>query len=312
MPESWRRHRDAVVAMGVCAFALHPAISYYAIINLHPFPLDALMLYVTLLYVYRATGDAAGSRPDVALGVSLGLALLTRTTLGVAMIPFIVMTQRSAGLLATARRSAVVIGIALAVGTPWLIRNYEADHIVGYKSGAAEFLWRGALPTSDGGGTLTNGAPYQSVLTDTDLGELAHLDVRGQDHWFMKRYTDEVREDPLRTLGLYGRKLENFFWFRNGIGSDYESSARRWLPVYELMYAAVLCGALLSLVWLGRSSFPLWSVIVSLGFLQSIFYVETRHRMIIEPLLAFLATVPVPAAFERGREWLRVGPDASG
>src|SRR6185295_8767981 len=108
---------------------------------------------------------------------------------------------------------------------------------------------------------------------------------------FRAKYGELIRNQPLEVLRLFGVKLRNFFWFRTLIGSTYSPAIRRLVPIYQVGYAAVLALALVSAWALPRSRAWIWSVVIGLGLVQSVFYVETRHRLVIEPLLMFLAIV---------------------
>jgi hypothetical protein len=283
--------RDAVVAASVGAFLVHPLINSYAIASVHPFTLDMLMLYVPVLMTFRYY-DRGQRTLDLALvGVSLGLAILTRATLVVSALLFIILAAGRLGPWIALRRTLIVFGIAALVGAPWLIRNYMVDGIVGYTSTTSEILWKGALPNSEGSNFLADGRVYRDVLTVDERRLLSSLSVREQSAFFAQKYADIAADSPGHIVRMFFRKLRNFFWFRRQLGNTYGATARRFIPAYQLAYAGMLGLALVAIPLAGRPALLLWSLAAALGVMQAIFYVETRHRVVIEPLLIFLAVV---------------------
>jgi 4-amino-4-deoxy-L-arabinose transferase-like glycosyltransferase len=313
VPARWRRDRNHVVALAVFVFLVHPVIAYYAMRNVHPLGLDMLVLDVVLLESLRAADSGGTARDCVRVGVVLGLALLTRTTLAVGVFPFFLRTWRHARWATPLRRGLVVAAVALAIGFPWLAHNYATEGVIGYTSTTGEILWKGSLEGSTGSNYLSNGKSYLSALTDEDEAHLASIGVDAQNRWFFAKFVDEVRESPRRTASLYVGKLRSFFWFRSDLGSEYGEVMRRGIPLYKAFYVTLLGFALVSSFVVGRTVWPVLSVAILLGAFQSLFYVETRHRVVVEPLLAFLAVVPIPAAvrFVRTRAWQTRAPKDS-
>jgi hypothetical protein len=291
IPVQVRPHKESIVTVAILGFLLHPLISYYSMNNVHPFALDMLMLYVPILLALRYFDRGEGARDFVILGLSLGAALLTRTVLVVSILPFVIIARAAWGWKTALSRTGLLLGIAALVGAPWLIRNYRMDRIFGYTSTAGEILWKGSLKGSDGSNFLSDGRPYVAALSDSERASLETLSVSGQNHFFMGKYREAVMESPLQVARLFFVKLKNFFWFRALIGNDYGPAIRRLIPIYRFAYALILVLAMLSIPLIGRSSWLVWSVVIGLGMFQSVFYVETRHRVVIEPLLMFLATL---------------------
>jgi hypothetical protein len=282
-------NRTAVVSVAVLGFLFHPFTSYYAMNNIHPFSLDLLMLYVPLLLMFRYVDR--GERPIdlLLLALSLGVVLLTRTTLVVGMLLFLRIVGRRSGWKAAIVRASIATTIAVLMSVPWLIRNYRIDGIVGYTSTTGENIWKGALDNSEGANYLADGSNYRTVLTTEELDLLPTLSVNGQNEFFLDKYRRILVERPGHIAEMFLRKLRNFFWFRPGIGERYNAVMQRVMPLYMAMYAVALALALLSIPAFGRSTLVFWSIIAALGMFQSVFYVETRHRVVIEPLLILLA-----------------------
>ena len=295
--EAWR---PTLVTWAVLAFLLHPFLSYYAMNAVHPLLLDLLVFYLAVRLVL--VDDDRGGPPDMIwrLGLATGLILLTRTTLLVALLPFVVLTARRRGWRRAATTTAIVLAIGFVISVPWLVRNYRLGRIIGYTSSTSEILWKGALAESEGSNYLADGERlYISVLSRAERARLATMSVREQSDFFFARYATLVRETPGQVARLFARKLRNFFWFRRAVGNEYGALMRRVMPLYMGGYAVVLATALLSIPLFGRGVLLPWTLIVGLGLFQAAFYVETRHRVVIEPLLILLALASVAALARR-------------
>ena len=295
--------RAATLWVCLVAFLLHPFISYYVMHNVHPLPLDLLAFYGPLLLVFRYFDRGNRTSDLVLLGVATGLVMLTRPPHIVTLLPLLIIAAASSGWFAALRRTTFVVSIALLVGVPWLVHNYRTDGILGYTSTTGEILWKGALANSDGSNFLLDGRRHIDALSDTELERVSTMSVAEQNRFFMGKYVASLGRQPGQVAWMFLVKLRNFFWFRSLLGNEYSASIRRWMPLYEVPYAAALLLALLSIPRLGAGTWPVWSMIVGLGLLQSVFYVETRHRVAIEPLLVFLATLSI-ASMWPGRRGL--------
>jgi hypothetical protein len=289
----FRDRLPAVVWTSVVAFLLDPAIAQYSMLQLHPLAIDTLAFYVPVALTFWYVDRGWQARDLVILGVATGLVMLTRVVLVVNLLPLVALSISRDGWRSTVGRIATVGVIALCVGAPWLIRTYRLDGVVGYTSTTGEILWKGALPGSEGSNFLSNGNRYLSALSAQEQQELERMPVAAQNRYFLCRYVERLASHPKGVALQFLLKLRNFFWFRPQLGNDYGPAMRRLVPAYEAAYAALLTLAIVA-VWLfGRGALLPCSLILGLGFVQSIFYVETRHRAVIEPLLIFLASATV-------------------
>ena len=284
-----RAFGPAVLWLTLLGFLVYPPLQQYVMATVHPMAVDLTVFYLALwaAHVYLDRGE----RPQdlVWLGVVAGLVLLTRTVMLVAFLPVLVTVVTRRGVGAALRQAALVLLVGFAVGTPWLVRNYVSDRIVGYTSTTGEILWKGVRPGSDGSNFDDTGIAYGAAWTPEQRRALESMTVAEQNHYFLDEYLHIVRTDPMRVMTMYGRKLVHFFWFRAAAGNDYGVALRRLLPIYKFAYGVMLTGALLAVWRFGARTRAVWLPVVALGASQAFFYVETRHRVLIEPLLLFLA-----------------------
>ena len=293
--------RKPIVWACALAFLAHPLINQYVMNNVHPFALDMLAFYAPVILVLRYFDRGARPVDLVLIGIATGFVLLTRTVLIVNLLPFVVLSLRESDWGSILKRAAVVLTIGLLVGVPWLVRNYQQDAVLGYTSTTGEILWKGALPGSEGSNFLSDGRSVRGVLSAAEDQHLQTMSVAEQNRFFTGKYLGMVQREPGRVAGMVLFKLRNFFWFRPLIGNDYGPEMRRFIPAYRVGYGTLLVLALASLPLFGMRTILVWSLLLGLGLFQSLFYVETRYRVVIEPLLIFLAATSVASLAQRFR-----------
>jgi len=101
---------------------------------------------------------------------------------------------------------------------------------------------------------------------------------------------DFIRNNPLQFIKLYCKKIYYFWWFSPQSGTIYP---KIYLGLYTYIYLIMgvfsAFGALAALLFRGKrtrdNAFLLVFIIMSICLTQSLFYVEGRHRWLIEPLL---------------------------
>ncbi len=290
LPFSFEPYRRKVLFIAVILFCLHPAITYYAIFKVHPFSLDLFMLLLPLFLTKNYFSNPKKINL-LLLFIGAGLTALTRVTLLVSVLPFLVILLRYRGLAKTLLACSGLIIITALICTPWLIRNYKQDHIIGLSSLTGISLWKGSLPNSEGSNYLQNGAYCYSSLSHADTLTLIKLDVKGQDDFFRNRYSENIRAHPLEQVKLYFLKLKNFWIFRSGLGSEYSHQMERFIPFYLGGFLFMLLFSIYGAFCVGKKSLIMMVIPIFLSMEQALFYVETRHRLIIEPLLIFMALI---------------------
>src|SRR5262249_13889419 len=107
---------------------------------------------------------------------------------------------------------------------------------------------------------------------------------------------DFITHHPADAARLYALKLKAFFWASDLTGRAYPPA---WPVGYGVWYGTLLVCAVPG-IWLSRRDQDAWSVVVLLlcclvliGATQAVFYVEGRHRVAVEPLLAVLSAIGI-------------------
>ncbi len=289
----------AALVSGVLA-AVHPGLILYTT-KFHPFVLDAALWFAAFAAVLAFTPSRSWRSALVAGGL-IGLCVLTRPTILVclpAMMWWLSVRSTDAVRLRVAR--CVVLGLCIAVvAGPWVWRNYQVHHrLMLTRSGTSFVFWLGNNPyvftgsaMAPDGGEIINKVPAQV------LSELARRDELGQQDYFRDEAMRFVRAHPIEFVRRWAVKFGYFWWFSPQAGLLYPKS---WFRMFQMFYAAILALAVAG-VWTSwrdsgddaerRAAIVLFvGCCLCISLLQSLYYVEGRHRLAIEPFLLIFAGV---------------------
>jgi hypothetical protein len=290
LPEAVLKQADKIIFASVLLFMLHPGITHYALFKIHPFTMDLFMLILPL-YFTACYLDRPSRQRLVILFLVFGFAVLTRATLIVAVLPFAYFIYEQRGTKKTAEILAALVLTVSLMCSPWLFRNYKQDHIIGFASLTGKELYKGSLPNSEGSNYLDNGKDYTSLRSPMETDLLNAMSVKAQDDYFKHLYYQNLKEQPAIQAKLYVLKLKNFWLFRSQLGNEYSEKIQKFIPLYQGYYLILLALAVFASVKIGKRSLILLSIPILLSMIQAVFYVETRHRLIIEPLTGFLSVL---------------------
>ncbi len=237
--------------------------------------------------------------------MTAGLAALARPTLAAFGLVALL------GLAARApRRGALVAAVVLvAIAAPWTLRNAA---VLGSTGPFAPYnclvLWMGNNPNAGGGTLARDGRSVFEAMPEQMRSRLEGRTEVEQGQVFCGAAIEYMASDPVRTLGWWGQKFAYFWWFGPHAGVFYR---RGWLDVYRVAYGIELALVIIGLaaVWRAGPRLGLLVVLAQLlivALSQSFFYVEGRHRLLLEPSLAALAAAGVVTAgrlLRRLRYW---------
>lgn len=316
----WNRTAGIVAAWLV---ACHPGLIIYASLKAHPLVFDVLA-FAFLCWRCIRLYDTRTLSQSLWCGIALGVSMLQRQTAVIflpAALIWLWWTAPKERRGAELRRAAVIALCAAVILAPWLIRGAVVHRrFVFIRTTFWEVVWRGNNPLATGHSYIDGTQTVFDSLPPADLAELHALpDELQQSDWFRNRALAFVRDQPGAALGLTLKKLHQFWWFAPQSGVLYP---RGWLRAYQAWYAAALTFALLGLWQIAargttdqrRIAAFLGLMMGALSFLQSLSYVEGRHRWQIEPLLLLFTAVgavelvrrATPAAAARRRPAVRV------
>ena len=296
--------------------ALQPSLLYYSVVKSDALPLNAFLLSLIAL-----TGAILLERPhglgSFAFGLLVALATLARGTPAIA-VPIVALL-----LFARFRTRSLVPVALMATGltcglAPWLIRNAIVVGEPVITSTSSENFWRGNNELATGGVMDTAGWPLSTLSPNIEPYSpfspairkvLAGGSEADRHRVFLAEAWRFIGAHPDRALSLFIKKLKIFWWKIESDRWDYSSGMS---GLYEWIYRTELVLALGGVIALLRrapeSAGPpraalglVLALMVGISLLQSAFYVQGRHRFLIEPLLLVFTACGAAAVIDRLR-----------
>ena len=280
--------------------AVDPGLIVYTT-KLHPFVLDTALWFSAFAAVL-AFDPVRPWRSTIVVGGLVGLCLLTRPTI-LACVPVMVwwMWRRSTDApRSRALRCAILALCIAAVAAPWVWRNYRVHHrLMLTRSGSAFVFWLGNNPYVFTGSAMTpDGIPVIDRVPASVRAELNRRGEMGQQDYFSDESSAFVRAQPIAFLKRWAVKFGYFWWFSPQAGQSYPSA---WFPLYQAgtvaLIALTVAGVFIG--WQEAAAIPvrrdaillILGCCLSISVLQSVYYVEGRHRLAIEPFLLMFASI---------------------
>ena len=281
---------ELIALLSVLAFLLHPFISYYSMFKVHPFIINmffpVLIILLSIKYIQRPS-----IKNLCLLGISTGFGILNRSTAFVALLPFVFFEIEHFGFKKFILNLLVVFSISLLVISPWLMRGYSLYGKASMAPMLSEVLWKGSLYNSDGSNYLLDGRTYKSVLSKKEKEYLYGQPIVVQNDFFSAKYNNLLRIDPQHVLHMYLLKIKNFWLYHKNIGIEYGKKIQSLLFIYKGYSVFLLILNFCAFFIFKFKPLVLLSYPIGLSLIQSIFYVETRHRMIAEPIIFFFGVL---------------------
>ena len=288
-----KRVRSELIALiSVFAFLLHPFIAYYSMFKVHPFVVD-MFFPVLIIFLYVKYLQLPSWKNFGLLAFSSGFGILNRATAFVALLPFFILGVKFLGVRKIMLNLVLVFSVAALVISPWLVRSYGLYNMLAMTMTGNEILWKGSLYNSDGSAYLLDGRTYESALSKEEDQFLHGKSITIQNEFFKNKYSQLLREYPQHVFKIYFMKLKNFWFYHKNIGVEYGERIQSFLVAYKI-YIFFILGLNVGAVFLLKyKPLVLLSYPIGLCLVQSIFYVEARHRMIVEPFLLFFGILTV-------------------
>jgi len=278
-----------VSAIAALLAAIHPGLIQYSSV-LHPFVLDSFFFIAAAAMLIRYRQSPTLGRGLAAAAV-IGLGALTRPTILVFLLPLCWIRPKRAVVLAAA---------ALAVVAPWTIRNAVIlHHFLLTRSGAGYVFWIGNNPSATGSATDRLGQPVIDAAPPELRARIAAADEITRDRIFRAAAWKYVKSDPAAAVWRVVQRVYYFWWFSPEWGIRFSRTLK---IIYRLWW-----GFLLLLIAIGavttrnRDVWLMAALAILISLVQSLYYVEGRHRLAIEPLLFPLAAVGVVYLWSRIR-----------
>ena len=237
-------------------------------------------------------------RRAIELGVIVGVGTLSRATL-IIFLPLVaiwlawVLRNESLKLV---MRAVVITGLCTtAIVIPWTIRTslLHRQFVFMLTTGPENF-WRGNNPNATGGTYVTADKTALDMLPPRELANLLHQpDELAQAECFLSMLAEPI----LEFIRLTSVKLLQFWWVAPQTGVLYPQS---WFLAYMMYYIVALVLAMIGAwsIWrMGKVArqqlLLIAALLLALSVLQSLYYVEGRHRWAVEPILIAISGVGV-------------------
>ncbi len=290
--------RVRVIGLAVALLVgLDPFLGYYQVRMIHPFAWDML---IALALLYASLTADPGRRWTIFLLFALGgLSLLNRPTLAVFMLPFLF---RFPGFLFSLDRLPVKVALVMLLFGPigcWVLRNHALTGRFQLTSVTDQMIWMGQQEETEGGSYQSDGTTYLHLLSSAERHRMFTEDPVERSELFRAKWQEERAMRPGLAWRMLGMKLKNFWTSRSAIGQDHASGMQWAMDLYRV-HAVILFGMFVVSQFLAdrRLRFIGLSVML-LSVAQCIYYFETRHRLLVDPILITLAMVVVVRIGER-------------
>lgn len=279
-----------VISAAITCF--HPGFLYYDVFNLVPLSIDTFIIAAVAYLFLKFKGKPAALNMFL-VGGMIGLGVLSRGIIG-ALLPFLslyILIYLKQISLKDRAKAIVFLSLAtFIVITPWIVRNYVIHKEIMIISTTGETFWRGNNRYAVGTSLAKDGNSVFAAWPEEFRNKVYALDELGQKKFFEKEAFDYIRDNPLKFIERYLTKVYYFWWFSPQSGMIYP---KIYLSIYKYLYSCAflvsILGVAIAIFFRGNvirgNALVLITVFMAVCLTQSFFYVEGRHKWLIEPLL---------------------------
>ncbi len=278
----------AAVLTGIL-YSFHPGLVVYSG-KIHELTLTVFLICL-ICYMVICSGNLSIYRVII-IGVLIGVGTLLRPIfiLFLPAFAFYLISKRYASkvFIVNMLIAAALTGLVIS---PWICRGYRIYHrFIFITTNSAELFWRGSSVNASGT-ALTRGR--SDIISTMDAGfknRLFSLNEIGQYDFFKNEALAYIKSHKRNFLKMTALKFFYFWSFSPQTGLEYPAV---WLYAYGAFYLFLVPGVCFAIWCMIRGCGPvdlpalgflvLFCVLVSLA--HSLYYVETRHRWMIEPIL---------------------------
>ncbi len=275
--------------------------------------LEVPLSFLTVASLAVATGGTPTRRRALAAGALAALAALLRFHAVLLIVPVVLaLTGDFVGRRPWRRAVPAVLAMALLVMPVTLFNSARAGRLVGPSLNGGINLYIGNGPEAEGfymsyrGFDPARDPTGRAFLSDR-LG-VDVIDAAAADRTWENRARAAIVEDPVRTFGLWLKKIRLHIVAAEFSQISPLGSWAREAPALRLLvvpYGLLTAGGLFGLLLLGLRDKRLrpWAIaLLLLIAAQSVFFVVSRYRLVLVPILALLTTAGVAElARRRGR-----------
>ena len=292
--------KTGIIGAIFCIF--HPGLIIYSTTKLHDLVLVAFMFCLLILTVLKFEKDLTYQR-SIFIGILMGLCILARASI-VLFIPLFLIWLDRKDIRGRWLKSLVIISITGIVILPWIIRNYYIHREFVFIQAPSINLWVGNNIHATGGNYLKDGRMVLEAMPEDFVNKVYAADELTKDKIFKEEVYKFIKAHPYKFISLFFKKLYYFWWFSAVAGIKYPYL---YMVGYKVWYAIILffaiCGGFFALSSGGygvrNKAWLLLIFFMGISIMQSLFYVECRHRWTIEPLILIFSANGISRAWDK-------------
>jgi hypothetical protein len=221
-------------------------------------------------------------------GLLHGLAILTSPPLGLLGILFIfrLWRFRNPGRIKRTLAYLLILGV---VWSPWVIRNYQVHGTLLLTSTNGGFNFLVGNNPHAGGYTWGDFTLEENFWEVVDRDVVESVSETELQHWFYLRALNYIKSDPGLYLRMFVKKVYYFWWCQDVNRFGYPTP---WSRSYQILYGFLLPLILLGIWfwrWRWRRLLPAFFLMAEYTLLYGSYFVRSRFRWEIEPLLLIFA-----------------------
>lgn len=278
--------------------AIHPGLIYFST-QFHPLTFNALFTVLFALTGVKLL-KSINAREAIICGLVIGCAFLDRFSCLI-FIPIILgAVIFSNGTIRQKLKICTIVGlVAIIPVAGWVTRNYIVLHKpVVARSSAGYLLWIGNNPKATNSASYNYTTPMIDTLGKEAVEKIKNMDELEINDYLMGEAVSFIKSHPKVFLSGWAKRFYYFWWFSPLEGMRYPHA---WLILYKAFYTFILLTALYAVVYMFINRkrnidvylpgiyFVVISVLV-LAVAQTLFYVEGRHRWVVEPVLMIFSS----------------------
>lgn len=301
-----------MISAVLCIF--HPGLIICSTTKIHELSLVAFMFSLLILTILKFEKNL-NYKKCVIIGILIGACMLTRASI-ILFIPlflFWLLFNKNIGRRIRDRcsKSFLIIIITGIVILPWVVRNYYVHHKFVFMQTPSIDIWVGNNINATGSNYSTDGKTVLRTMSRDFIDKIYAADELTKDKIFREEAYQFVKNHPYKFVNFFFKKLYYFWWFSPQTGLLYPHI---YLIIYKVLYSIIFFsaayGIVLSLILedlrVKRKIYLLLLFFLAISVLQSIFYVEGRHRWAIEPILLVFTAQGLILGMNTTKKYLKI------
>jgi len=283
-------------------YCFHPGLIVYTG-KIHEL---TLVISFTLMLSYLIIYHESRKWHLIAIGLLTGFGILLRPTF-LFFIPafFIYLIFKRIGIKKALLNSLIVTLLTIVVISPWVYRGYKIyNRFIFITTTSGVNFWIGNNPNSSGSALTRDNRPVFSTAGDAFKNKVLSLGEIDQEHFFRDEAIRYIKANPAEFFRAVFKKFIYFWSFSPQTGLEYPKG---WSAIYKVLYYILAVFFISGLYFMFKSrlyiNMPavvfLFSFFTIISMVHSLYYIDTRYRWMIEPLLMIFSAYGISELWHR-------------